>query len=262
MSLRLASLGASFGLLLGMCSCGLNPYSEITQEPSTKWSIEDCRVIVAHASSHNFFDKDSKLVVTATPFTPLVVTALGRLQQKAKLLSEAKYHGTVDELAFFNLGMFVDWEQEQYIDKHGNFYKKTISDLDSLLILLTIKNKTWPCVPPVVFISVPNKYGGESVTGGGGFFPLFELSDWPCYAPDITDLEDRIFLENWKKERLTPRFVWGRKHTILNKEETLYAMFPLRQGTSHFLEKCQTMYLVITGFENIVRLKFDLSTIQ
>lgn len=247
--------------LLTFAGCAQTPVYEILQKPTYEWSVEDCRLLIANSTSHNF-TSDSRVLAMATPFTPVVVTALGREQQKKNKLTEVQYQSTMDELMYFTLGMFVDWHRGQYVDKRGNYYKNESQQLDSLLFLLRLKNKTWPCIPPIVSDVVPNPNRTSADGNIGVMRPLLSLADWPCYTPDISDLDNRIILRNDKNVEMKPRFVWGRKNSTLGNEETLFVMFPLRSDSSCFLEDVQELYLEIRGFESTIRLKFDISLLQ
>jgi hypothetical protein len=125
--------------------------------------------------------------------------------------------------------------------------------LDQLQFLLTLRNNSWPCAVPTQTLKVGNSYHQV---------PLATQADWPCYIPGITDLDQRILLVNDKGVSLKPRYVWGRRNNELTLEETLVVMFDLRKDGVHLFDGSENIYLVLTGFENEIRLKFPLSTFK
>jgi hypothetical protein len=259
-SLKFVILMAYCALLPNFVGCGYKDiYTEILSRQTSEWSFEDCRLLIAHSTKHNF-QSESKVIVIVTPFTPLVVTALAKQQQMTKQLTTAEYFSYADELAYSTIGMFIDWQKNLYVDKRGNYYKKDIKQLDSLLFLITLKNITYPCISPLVI----RYYGSSGEQSYGSIEPLFgnDMSLWPCYFPDITDLERRIFLINDSNDTLKPEFVWGRKDPMLNKEEVLFVMFKFRDGDKHFLQNSKQFYLRIVGFESEIELPFEVSELE
>jgi hypothetical protein len=200
------------------------------------------------AMAHNIFDNYSPNVkVIATPYSPPVITAINRTDQRIKHLSEHEYRLNTERQIWEDLGLYIDWERDRLVDQHGN-YLKSVLQLDSLTFLITIENKSWPCVPPTLVFSDAH-----------GF--LIAPYDYPCYTPNITHLEDNIYLENDRGEILRANRVWGRQRDQLTMEETLLAKFTLREGNHHFLQGAGTMLIVIKGFDEPVKLELPVSSV-
>ena len=92
--------------------------------------------------------------------------------------------------------------------------------------------------------------------------PSLKPYDWPCYIPDIINLEQNIFLINEKNKFIKPKYVWGKRRSQLTMEETLLVMFQLREGNYHFLDGSEKIYLGIKGFNADIKLELPLSLIR
>ncbi len=238
---------------------GQDRYEDIIQTPSYEWSIRDGLTVILSPIAHNLYDFGSpNIKVYATPYFPSVVLAIERAEQRIKHWNEEEYQKNVDKLLKEAVGMYRDWERESFVDGRGNYYKDH-TQIDSMLFLITIENRSWPCNVPLITVGVPGIKIGQ-----GRYRDIFLMhpADWPCYMPDITNLEDRIFLVNGKNRFIKPRIVWGKRNNILTMPETMFAMFHFREGSYHFLDGSDEMYLVIKGFENDVKLSFPLSMMR
>lgn len=247
---------ASF--LSGCFYFGKDQFEDVVNRPSNDWSSRDCLTIMTSVMANNFTDQSSNIEVIATPYYPSVVEAISRLEQSKKHLSEAQFAMNMDTSLSEQLGLYLDRDNGRMINSRGYFVKDR-TDIDSLSFLVTLRNRTWPCVPPL--ISIPTQGSGFTATQYVTV-PLATMSDWPCYVPDISDLEQRISLMNEDGESLKPRFVWGRRNESLTTEETVIASFPLRMAHHHFLKSGKRMYLVIRGFEKEIDLPFSLSRMK
>jgi hypothetical protein len=253
-----------FILILILAGCfyiGQDRYEDIIKTPSYDWSIREGMTVILEPIAHNLYDLGSPNVkVYAAPYFPSVVLAIERAEQRVKHWNEDEYRKNVDKLLKESVGLYRDWEKEKFVDGRGNYYKEH-TQIDSMLILITIENRGWPCNVPLITVGIP----GKGMADGAGIYwqrPLAQLADWPCYMPDITTLEDRIFLVNGKDKFIKPRVVWGKRNNILTMPETMFAMFHFREGNYHFLDGSDKMYLVIKGFENDIKLSFPISMMR
>ena len=224
---------------------GKKQYEDVTALSPNTWSTRDCITIIMGATRDNLLDTRSpNIKVVATAYTPSVIMAvnrraaiLGRYHQPIPFsevppiepteVTEKDYRPTIDLLLQEENGLYYDWEKEKYVDARGN-YVQEYTQIDSLTFLLVIHNV-----------------------------------GWPAYLPDITHLEDQIFLVNDQNKFITPLQVWGKRRNKLTIiEENLIMKFQLRKDDYHFLQNSQRMYLVITGFDEKITLEFPASIIQ
>jgi hypothetical protein len=159
----------------------------------------------------------------ATPYHPQVIMAIQRMAQKRANWTEEEFQKNVDILLKEAMGMYYEWNTRRFVDSRGN-YVKNVSQFDSLLFLITIENKA----------------GGS-------------------YIPDISNIENQIFLMNDKGNILKPKYVWGRKNIQLITSENLFAMFSFLGVNVHFLDDVKEVSLIIKGFEHDIQLTFNLS---
>ena len=249
---------------IGCFYVGKESYEDIIGKPSTDWSIRDGLTVIISPIAHNLFDNGSpNIKVFVTPYYPSVVLAIERSEQRIKHWSEDEYRLNADKLLKDAVGMYMDWNNNRFVDSRGNYFR-TPEQIDSLLFLITIENRSWPCNVPQMTISTQPMIIDDKMQSSSlyAMAPLMKPYDWPCYLPDITNLEERIFLVNDKKEFIKPKYVWGKKKNILTMPETMFAMFHFRKGEHHFLEGSDKMYLVIKGFENDIKLPFSLSMMR
>ncbi len=238
-----------------LASCfyiGQERYENVLERPPSEWSSRDCMTVILSVMGNNFLDQSTCIRVMATPYYPAVIAAASRLGQSRTHTSEDAYQRDMDTLLKAEVGLFMDWQKGALVDARGNYYH-SVSQIDSLMFLISIINTSSCNIPSVSVELRPHLF--QSV-------PLASLSDWPCYIPDITDLENRIVLLNDKRDILHPRFVWGKRHNQLTTEETLLVMFPLRNQERHFLDGSENMYLILKGFDHDIKLHFPVSEIR
>ncbi len=254
------SIGAMVILLSGCYYIGQDQYADILQKPSVEWSSRDDLTVLISPIAHNLFDQGSPNVkVFATPYYPSVIIAIARGRQRLLHWSETQYQSYADGLAKDDLGMYIDWEKNAFVDSRGNYFRDPLQ-IDSLMFLVTIHNNGWP--PTVV-------YGPVKTMDQNYSDPHQRKSIWiqgmiaaGGYQADISRLEENIYLVNDKNKYIKPRFVSGKRNKFLTADETLFIMFQLRKGEHHFLEGSEDMYLVIKGFEKDIRLTFPLAMIR
>ncbi len=203
-----------------------------------EWSTRDCLTIIMGAARSNFDDvRNPDVKVLAIPCYPSVVAAitrrahlLGPLQFEAFTYNHktSTFHHDLDSLMASEAGVYVDWTAHRFVDGHGN-YLRTPSQIDSLLFYVSL----W-CV-------------GTRIG---------------THQPDITHLENNIYLLNDSGKILRPRYVWGKKNNVLAGEEILLVRFPIHQGMSNFIDDSENMYLVVDGFGDKIKMKFPISMMR
>jgi hypothetical protein len=198
-------------------------YDEIIKSDSATWSYNDLLIIMASWLSHNLIDNRTNIKVIATPYNPQVIMAIQRMAQKRFNWTEDEFKRNADILLQEAMGMYYKWNTRRFVDCRGN-YIRSIIQLDSLLFLVTIENK-----------------------GGGS------------YVPDISNIENQIFLMNDNGDTIKPKYVWGNKSSQLMASETLFVMFSFIDTDRHFLHGVNDLVLIIKGFESDIRLTFDAS---
>ena len=258
-------------LLLGGCFyIGKDNFDDLVRRSPDTWSSRDCLTIVMSATSNNFADRSSpNIKVVATVYSPSVIMAnyrrgqiLGRHHkplppsevppiESLEGIADSEYTSSIDILMQEEAGLYFDWQTDRYVDARGN-YVKSYTQMDSLTVFMTIENKGWPCVPPTL---MPD--GLVSVAK-----PLISLADYPCYIPDISNLENQIYLVNDQNKFIKPMMVWGKRQTHLVMPENLIAKFRIRKDDYHFLEHSDHMRLIITGFDGKIMLDFPVSLLR
>lgn len=246
---RLIMKKGIFLLTTFLAGCFAN-VENIVERPPDEWSTRDCLTIVMSAMANNYLDQASNIQVVATPYYPDVVAAINRMQNLQLHWSPDESRTNMDLLLKAGVGLYINWENGRMMNGQGNYFRDK-TEIDSLLFLVTLKNKTWPCNVPTATVSAGGAFGSLPLTKHPG--------DWPCYIPDISDIENCIILTNDKGDSLRPKYVWGRNNTLLSLEETLLAQFVLREGDSHFLKESENIHLVILGFEKHIKLTYSLS---
>jgi hypothetical protein len=250
--------GGGFLLALAVGGCfyvGKEQAEDVLQKPVTQWSSRDCLTVLLSSMRNNLFDQRCPNVkVIATPYTPAVIAAINRMKQEKEHWSDAETQQQIETALTLQAGLYFDGLTNQLFDSRGNSLRST-TQLDRFQFLLTLRNNSWPCTPPMQTFGVGGTIGHITM-------PLARLGDWPCYIPGITDLDDRILLQNDKGVTLKPEHVWGRRNNILSTEETLVVLFDLKQGEGRFFEDTRNAYLIITGFDAAIRLSFPVSAVN
>ena len=247
-------------ILCGGCFyLGQEKFEDVVRTSPTRWSSRDCLTVILSAMVHNVSDNETHVECIATPFYPSVVMALNQLERTQYHWSEedARFH--MNELLRGSSGLYVDWKDGRFVNAKGNYFKDQ-TDIDSLLIVITLKNKTYPCAVPQASVVVKVNSGDAGASGYNSMAPLLPMADWPCYTTNITDIEQRIWLLNRDNDTLRPRYVWGRRNELFATTETLFAMFPLRRGGRNFLAGSSTAWLEISGFDT--KIKYALETMK
>lgn len=249
-------IGLSLVNLSGCFYVGKDTYLDIVQRPYTEWSERDVLTVIAEPAAHNYFDFRTNIKVCATPYYPSVILAIQRAAQRIHHWDEFEFRMNVEQLLKENTGMYYDWESQRFVDPKGNFLKSPLQ-FDSLMFLITLENRAWSSqnsMQRVIVTRDPSDVTGKSALTA--MVPLIGFDQ--VYLPEISDLQERIYLCNGRGKKIKPKYVWGRRHNFLTLEETLFAMFPLRDGSRHFLDGCEEMELIVTGFETTIALKYPL----
>ena len=233
----LRSLALLFIIFPGCFYIGKNQYDDIVQRPPEQWSTQECLTVIMSAARYNFNDpRSSDIKVVAIPYYPSVISALtrrahilGPLQYPAFTYkhTEERYRNDLDTLLAGEAGVYIDRTTGQYLDSRGN-YLRSPTQLDSLMFYLSI----------------------------------WSDGTRPGLSPDITDLENNIFLINDRNETIRPLRAVGKRNMRLTTEEKLLLMFPLYQNDHHFLEGTDNMSLVIKGLGDEIRLRFPVSMMR
>jgi len=228
-------------LLLSLSGCfyiGENDYDDILKKPYKEWTQREDLTVILSCMKHNIFDFSSNIKVYALPYYPAVLVASIRVWEDRKPVGDVEFVSDADALAKANAGLYIDWSKSQFVDGKGNYFKGALQ-LDSLMFMIHMENLTNP------------------------FAITMDPERGPY--PDISNLEQKIYLVNDKEKFIRPRYVWGKRNNFLSLDETLLAMFPLRKDEHHFLEGSEHMYLVIKepdGPGTDIKLTFDLSKIR
>jgi hypothetical protein len=207
-------------LLPGCYYLGQNTYKDIVDDPSSGWSGPEVLTVIMEAGNHNLLDGRTNIKAIATPYYPSVIKAIGRRAQLLNHWSEAQFRGWVDRLLYEGSGMYVNWESpSEPIYDSKLHHLDSIAQFDSLMVLLTLIDVGYP-------------------------------------HPDITQLEEQLFLVNERGDVLSPQTVWGRRMNILtNFDETLFLKFNLWDDTTHFLKNSRRYFLLIKGLDGNIRLE-------
>jgi hypothetical protein len=238
------------GFILSGCFTGSD---EIVQKSSATWTKRDCMTVLISAMAHNLFDNRNNIKVVATPYVPRVIEALTRLDQLGDPanVDSVEFGKQYDALLRASTGLLYDWEKGlKYSTTHQRYYRH-LSDVDSLLFLITLMNNAWPCQP--ILIST-EKEGIKSLTVG---------TDWPCYTPSLGNLEDHIVLVNDRGDSLNPKYVWGVKNAQLTTEEHLLVMFSFTGvPEKHFFSNSESMTLLINSFSPSIGYKYSIISLM
>ena len=256
-------------LLLGGCFyIGKDNFDDLVRRSPDTWSSRDCLTIIMSATMNNFDDQSTHIKVVATAYSPSVIMAnyrrgqiLGRHHKLMPLsevppieslesVADSEYTSSIDILMQEEAGLYFDWQTDRYVDARGN-YVKSYTQVDSLTMFITIENEAWPCVPPML---MPD--------GATPMHSLIGLADYPCYLPDIRNIENQIYLLNDQNKFIRPLMVWGKQQTQLMRPENLIAKFRIRKDDYHFLEHSDHLHLLIDGFDRKIMLDFPVSLLR
>lgn len=193
----------AFILLYG-CSASVE---EIRTRPYQEWSAEDCMAVIMRNVRHNLRADGQIVYALVVPFTPEVAQAVAKYRQHKYSLSDSLTYEFVYSLTKQGTGTFIDRNGVQWDSRGERFSGRR----DSLTIMVSLINKTWPCDPPTI-----------------GGIPLMRLSDVPCETPPIDDISAHIYLRTVEGDTIYPSTVWGRKNNSLTTDENLLLVFDLR----------------------------------
>jgi hypothetical protein len=216
-------------------------YSDIIQKPSAQWKEHECRSVIETYTEYNKFEIDPKVRVIATQLNPIVLSAINRLDQKTKGWTEEEYRTSLQEDLHRYLGLTID-PMYHYAAETGKNFQHNERFLDSLVFIVSLLS-----TQQTLYIGNPSLEGR-----------FFDLKNFQFFEPDLTELKDRIFLENDQRQLLKPNWLGGKEPIRLIRNETFLVMFQLQQPSGHFLSSSNSMVLVIKGFERDIRLKFQL----
>jgi hypothetical protein len=256
-------------LMSGCFYIGQDDFDDLVKRSPDTWSTRDCLTIIMGATRHNLLDHSCpNIKVVATVYSPFVIMAnyrrahiLGRHDrhtistevppaESIVSMADSEYVSFLDVLMQEETGFYYDWQTDRYVDSKGNYVKSYVQ-VDSLTFFIAIENKAWPCVSPIL-LPEPGK----------PMIPLWKLSDSPCYLPDISNLENQIYLVNDQNKFIRPMMVWGKRQHQLMATENLIAKFRISKGEYHFLEHSNHMRLVIDGFDSKIMLDFPVSLLR
>ena len=224
---------------------GEDNYDDVMKKPATSWSSRDALTVTMACAVTNLNDVTSPNVkVIATPYFPSVILASNKVWEDRNHITMQEFKSTSEDIARYNAGLYIDWDKNQFVDSRGNYFRGPLQ-LDSLMFYIHLENNGWKNATP----SFNEKF-------------LWNPNIFPCYIPDITDLEQNIYLVNDKNKFIKPKHVWGRRHNEFTFPENLLVMFALRNEGHHFLDGSKNMYLVIKGFDANIKLAYDLSMIR
>jgi hypothetical protein len=233
------------------------------QKSPSQWTAEDCMTVILAATTHNIHDDQALIKVCATPFSPLVLNALTRIDQRRQRWNESQFEQNLEVRLFEELGLLYDIKTRTCFDHIGHHYEG-VEQIDSLIILVDLMN-TSTCAPTMGDNVVETTdLKGDLFTVGTmrSLLGDIPMSDLPCFTPDISHVQDQVLLENDQGKLLKPNVVWGRTENVLTGEQHLLALFQFRWGSYHFLTGCKKMYLNIAGLGNKVHLQIPVSAIR
>ena len=217
-------------------------YHDIIHKPSREWNRTECREVIESNIQQNRFDNEAPVRILATPFNPLVITAVNRLSQEKNSLTESQFTESLREDLVRYAGLSFDTVRGCVIDKRGRAYVNELQ-LDSILFLVSVYN-----------ININGDISNLALSGS-----VFDLKNFPLYDQNVEYFRDRLYLENARKELLKPNWFAAKEGGRLVDGQSFIAMFQLDQETFHFLEGSGTMTLIVKGFGADIRLPFDLN---
>ncbi len=267
--------------LSGCFYVGKDTYDDLVKQSPDTWSTRDCLTIVMAATKNNFTDQSCpNIKVAATVYSPKVIMAnyrrahiLGRHHETSQLslpelpsgeslesIADSQYISSLDILMQEETGLYYDWQTDRYVDSRGN-YVRSYTQLDSLTFFIAIENKSWPCVP-VLIMPQELQLPPTRIIIQIPMHTLTKLDYDPCYLPDISNLENEIYLVNDQNKFIRPLMVWGKQQNLLMATENLIVKFRVRKDDYHFLEHSDYMRLVIDGFDSKIMLDYPVAVLR
>jgi hypothetical protein len=211
-------------LLFSLNGC-FSSREEIGGRSPREWTRRECLTVILSSTATNMFDNTVSAWMIAVPYLPSVVEAIVRLDELEDTLNtfESKYKFQLDALMKQGSGLYYDWEGGKYYSPRGRYFREK-TDIDSLLFLVTVINR-----------------------------------GYPIYAPALDSLETKITLSNDRGERISPRYVWGKKNANLMNEEHLFVMFDLGpSGEKHFFKDQEYVCFELDLDGTMIRSQFSL----
>jgi len=212
-------------MVIFVMTCNQGCFTSVEQlrsVPYAEWTAEDCMAVIMRNVHHNLKRDGEIISALVIPFTPEVVKAIGRYRQIKYAHSDSLTYEFVQRLTQQGTGTFLDRDGMLW-DAQGNRF---IGRRDSLMVMVSLINTTWPCEP-------------LSLNG----IPIMNMSETPCETPDISNLDQHIFLSTATGDTLYPKTLFGRRNNILTDDENLLIVFDLRG-----VENQATLLLHINAF--------------
>jgi len=232
-------------------------YDEILERPSSQWSSRERLTVIAAVAQSNLWDKETNVGVVVIPYYPSVITAINRSMQATKGWDEDELQRSIALTVSDDTLSSLFQNHANLLNENG-IYHKDVLELDSLMFLVTLTNRSWPCAVPMVEVQM-----SATDPTVRKMVPLFLQSDMPCPTYDLSKLSEYIYLMNDQGLKVHPRWIWGRRHESLTSQETLLLMFQLRLGEYHFFKKTKgSMKMVVEGFDRSVNLDFPLARVR
>ncbi|MDI6734408.1 MAG: hypothetical protein QMD50_02910 [Patescibacteria group bacterium] len=223
-------------------------YETIIKRPVSLWNRRDCLTVMMENIQSNILDMRTNIKVYATPYNPTVIAAMSKFRWLQIPVHQTEAESNFEALLKDNFGMYYDWNHQKIMDSRGNYFKDK-TQIDSIMFLITIENYAWitSMTWPQLLPQLPD---GKNIT------------NIALDIPDITHLEDQIYLINEQNKFIKPKYVWGKKRNVLTMPETLLAMFEVKTENYSFLEKSEKIFLCIKGLEQDIKLEFSLKNFE
>ena len=219
-------------------------YDTIIKKPVSTWNRRDCLTIMMENIRSNLLDNRTNIKVYATPYTPAVIAAMSKFRWLQIPVSQSVAVSDFEALLKETFGMYYDGENEKIMDPRGNYFKDR-TQIDSIMFLITIENNAW-----------------MNSMSGNYLLKVLDFRSYLLDIPDITSLENQIYLVNDENKYILPKYVWGRKKNILTTPEILFANFKVKEDNYSFLKNSNNIYLCIKGLEQDIRLEFPLKQFE
>jgi hypothetical protein len=237
-----AGLLALLHLVGGFGTLDVRQYGDILEQPTTEWSLHECRSVLASNISNNIWDTESQVRVYATRFGPYAFAAINREDQIQNDWTPEQYRESLAWDIDHYLGLRIDSASGRYRTRRGEVVDDE-RDLDSLLFLLSFDSK-------VDLINVSN----PELTG------VMDLKNFSVHSPDLDELKENIYLENDRGRWLKPNWI-APTGTRRFGNQAIFVSFLLRAREYDFLETSGTMAIVIKGLGNEIRLPFRIQSL-
>ena len=216
----------SIGLIVilfvfGCFYIGQEDYEDVVQHAPETWNTRDCSTIIPGATQNNYADNihNPNIRVFAMPYYPVVITAiewrehlLGPLQYQPFTYKHTweTFRKRLDSMLAIEAGVFMDWSNGKYVDTRGN-YLRDPTQLDFIMFYVSLQNVGWLGLTHLSDFMGQRWFGIATET-----------------IPDISNLENNIYLLNDKNDTLKPRYVYGKHRDYLTIEEQLHVTFILK----------------------------------